>query len=391
MNPAPITAALLALCTATLSAAPPRYTVTDLGTIGGPFVYAFGASDVPAALGSAIAVPSAAFEAFLWNGSAIPLGFLPGTNQSHAFAIDGLGRVYGVSYNLGEFGGHAFRWENGAMTDLGAFMPRAINTAGTLVGARPVVLADGERVLRACFWSNGTLGELPSLGGANSQAMSLDLSGRVVGSSFLADNLSSHPALWAGGAALDLGTLGGASGQAYAINGAGQVVGVAETAAGSPHAFLVTLSASNGVASRTDLGTLPGSTASAAYAINESGTIVGNSRSRAVIWLGGVIYDLADLINNVGDWRLDAAAGISEGGRIVGWGRHGDNYRAFMLVPTCTGDADADGIVAFSDITEILTHFNTVVPPFSGADVTGDGNVDFADITAVLASFGCGL
>ncbi|MBL8746439.1 MAG: hypothetical protein JNK58_08810 [Phycisphaerae bacterium] len=384
-------AAVLVSCASALPAAPVRYSITDLGTLGGPIVYAFGAGDQPAAVGTSVVMPSAAFEAFLWNGTAIPLGTLPGSNQSHAFAVDALGRVFGVSYNLGEFGGHAFRWESGTMTDLGLFLPRAVNAAGQVVGVRPFVMPDGERQSRACTWSNGVLTDLPALGGANSEAMGLDASGRIVGSAFNATNLQSRPVLWANGAVTDLGTFGGANGQAYSINGSGQVVGVAETAAGMPHAFLITLSASNGVASRTDLGTLPGSDFSAAYAINESGVIVGNSDSRATLWQDGAIHDLAGLVNNLDTWRLDAAAGISSGGRIVGWGLHGDAYRAFILVPACGGDADADGTVTFADITAVLTHFNMAVAPYGAGDANGDGQVDFADITAVLASFGCGL
>lgn len=386
-----IYAAMLASCATALHAEPTRYTITDLGSLGGPIVYAFGAGDQPAAVGTSVVIPGAAFEAFLWNGTAVPLGTLPGTTQSHAFAVDALGRVYGVSYNLGDFGGHAFRWENGVMTELGAFLPRAINAAGTIVGSRAVVMSDGERLNRACAWSNGVLADLPSLGGSNSQAMSLDADGRVVGSGFNATNMQSRPALWVNGVAADLGTLGGANGQAYSINALGQVVGVSETAQGMPHAFLVTLDASNAVASRVDLGTLPGSDFSAAYAINEGGVIVGNSDSRATLWQDGTIYELSSLVNNLDTWRLDTAAGISSGGRIVGWGLHGDNYRAFILAPVCRGDADADGKVTFDDITMVLANFNLSVTPYGLGDANGDGIVDFDDITEVLASFGCGL
>ncbi|MDA8375585.1 MAG: hypothetical protein M0Z50_00660 [Planctomycetia bacterium] len=64
-------------------------------------------------------------------------------------------------------------------------------------------------------------------------------------------------------------TPGGSAGYAYAINDSGTVVGNSNTASGVQHAF----SYSNGTT--TDLGTLGGNGGTLAYGINESGTVVG--------------------------------------------------------------------------------------------------------------------
>ena len=69
----------------------------------------------------------------------------------------------------------------------------------------------------------------------------------------------------------DLGTLGGLTSQGADINARGQVTGFADTAAGSPHAFVWT--ASGGM---QDLGSLGGAD-SRGVAINEWGQVIGES------------------------------------------------------------------------------------------------------------------
>ena len=70
---------------------------------------------------------------------------------------------------------------------------------------------------------------------------------------------------------VDLGTLGGPHSNAYAINDSGQVVGWSYVASGKMHAFLWTLKEG-----MRDLGTLGGAD-SVAKSINYQGQVVGNS------------------------------------------------------------------------------------------------------------------
>lgn len=70
---------------------------------------------------------------------------------------------------------------------------------------------------------------------------------------------------------IDLGTLGGASSTAEAINELGQVAGWSDTSGGNRHAFLY----SGGV--MQDLGTLTGGSDSYATALNDRGEVVGYS------------------------------------------------------------------------------------------------------------------
>jgi len=56
----------------------------------------------------------------------------------------------------------------------------------------------------------------------------------------------------------------------------------------------------------------------------------------------------------------------------------------------CDGDANGDGMVSFSDITEVLANFGMSYEPGSAGlgDANNDGSVNFTDITVVLANFG---
>jgi probable HAF family extracellular repeat protein len=111
----------------------------------------------------------------------------------------------------------------------------------------------------------------------------------------------------------DLGTLpGGTASLAIAINSAGEVVGKSNTATGDDHAFLWV----RGV--MTDLGTL-GGTFSVANAINDAGQVVGFSSTasgltHAFLWQHGTMRDLGVLPGT----DQSSASGINAGGQIAG-------------------------------------------------------------------------
>jgi probable HAF family extracellular repeat protein len=140
--------------------------------------------------------------------------------------------------------------------------------------------------------------------------------GHVAGSSYTA--LALHAFLWTKPQGMqDLGTLGGSTSIAYAINDSGTVVGQADLANGDVHAFSWTQSGG-----MQDLGTLGGHE-SAAFAINDAGEIVGESypangvAPHAFLWckqhgmrdlgtLGGATSQ-ARGINNLGEVVGDSA------------------------------------------------------------------------------------
>ena len=72
--------------------------------------------------------------------------------HSTATAINSIGQVAGVSYDLGNLQPQAFLWENETLTSLGLFTPNAINDAGYVAGTRQTLQGGGiwrsEAVMR---------------------------------------------------------------------------------------------------------------------------------------------------------------------------------------------------------------------------------------------------
>jgi probable HAF family extracellular repeat protein len=129
--------------------------------------------------------------------------------------------------------------------------------------------------------------------------------------------LASSGAAYSGGTMTDLGTLPGTTrSRAYGINNNGQIVGSSYTDSNQDHAFLY----SGGT--MTSLGTL-GGTYSYAYGINDRGQIVGSSQTNPGSWSDGPYH--AFLYS--GDTKTDLgtlggtsswAYGINNNGQIVG-------------------------------------------------------------------------
>jgi probable HAF family extracellular repeat protein len=342
----------------------PRYTVTDLGTLGGTFSVAFNINNKHWVDGSATILNDAALRAFLWReGVMTDLGTLGGPNSSASFPLNERGEITGFSDTstpdpLGEnFCGFStgltclpFVWQKGVMNrlpTLGGNNGQAgeVNNRGQVVGLAENTTHDSTCTapqvlqIRPVLWEKGQPQELPTFpGDSDGVATAINDKGQVVGNSGECATPGFHALLWQDGVATNLGNLGGTMGNVpQDINNQGQVVGFSGLPGNTTvHAFLW----ENGVMS--DLGSLPQplGIASLGFSVNEKGQVVGTSIDEqgdphAFIWQQGVMTELNDLTPANSPLFLLDGFNINSRGEIVGDGFQVSTgeVHAYLAVP----------------------------------------------------------
>jgi probable HAF family extracellular repeat protein len=329
-----------------------RYKFVDLGTFGGPASYinnamALGAPNQINKPGTAVGAAATA--------TPIPP---PPPNTQICGGIDG-----SVPFIF-----HAFAWQNGRLTDLGALGASpdvecseadSINANGEIAGRSengvidPVALQGGLAIeeARAVLWKNGEIKDLGTLGGNHSLAIAINNRGQVVGFAqdatpdpfsllyFLAGGLTNGTQtrgfLWQKGHMQDLGTLGGPDTQAFGLNERGQAIGISyinstpNPATGVPTADPFLWTEERGM---IDLGTL-GGVWGGAGSMNNQGQVLGTSSVAAdpgaclnsmgsptptchpFLWDDGKLIDLST--ETIGGNPVSANA-INDAGEVVG-------------------------------------------------------------------------
>jgi len=311
----------LAAAPAPARAHPPTryaYTLVDVGTFGGP-------------------------QAGQGNSASLnESGAVVGTADTSV--LDPFGVNESGAFNGDPFVQHAYSWQRGTLTDLGALgsqpannssYTNAINERGHAAGLSDNGSIDpllGTAETDAVLWRNGTINDLGTLGGHESQAFALNDRDQVVGVaanavpdavSMLGWGAQARAFLWQRGRMRDLGTLGGPDSFGWAVNDRGQVAGVSYTSAvpnpatGQPpiDAFLWDRGRMR------DLGSLGGSLPvfGGIAGMNERGEIAGQSNlagdqtAHPYFWDGRGMIDLGTLGGDNG-----SASAINERGVVAG-------------------------------------------------------------------------
>jgi probable HAF family extracellular repeat protein len=356
---------------------PPRYTVIDLGTLGGTFSEAVGINNRGAVSGySTLPGDSVVHGFFLGRkGVMTDLGTLGGPNSfapeewppNERGEVAGLSDTSALDPNAENFCGlfnfltgdpyicRPFVWRHGVLTALptlggnnGAAL--AINNRGQLAGVTETgTEADCIPHYEAVIWEpkKGTIQKLPPLPG-DTEAVTggINDSGDVVGTSGNCALGGIEAVLWHDGTPINLGTLGGTVfNGAFGINNRGQVVGQSNLPGDTTHhAFLW----QDGV--MTDLGTILGLPVSLAASINNEGQVVGFSQDGnsnntvAWLWQKGLMTDLNTLISADSPWFLIEALGINDRGQIAGYGllTAKGEVHAFVATPCDENHGDSE-------------------------------------------------
>jgi probable HAF family extracellular repeat protein len=358
----------------TESSRPPhrRYTLKDLGTLGGPAssvsffakvlnnrgtVVGDADTSIPDPFAPNCLGPNCLVShGFKWErGIRTDLGTLPGGSSSDANYVNELGQITGRSQNgridplTGVPATAAVLWKgNGEIIDLGTLggsqsLAVGINNSGQVIGAATNTVSDAFSFFgifdassatqtRAFLWQNGVMRDLGTLGGPDAFAEYVNERGQVAGFSYTDSTPNDttglptvHTFLWENGRMTDLGNLGGTFGIVNDMNSRGQVIGnMTLLGDESQHPFLWDRGR------LIDLGTFGGSNGDASW-MNDAGEVVGvadfpgDLLHDAFLWKNGVMVDLGNL------GKTSTAFSINSNGQVVGASRvkPGD-IRAFL-------------------------------------------------------------
>jgi probable HAF family extracellular repeat protein len=255
----------------------------DLGTLGGHFARAEGISNSGLVVGQTTTAAddvTGGAQAFLWAGGTMrALPSLAGALDSEATSVNDAGQVVGASDS------RPVIWQNGRVRAL--FGTDVIGFATGVSGNGDIVgnVSDATGNFHGFLLRNGVVTNLDNVVGPQTSAEGVTDNGNVVGGYFPANSDRPHGFVYNffSHQVRDLGVLAGGYSFAHAVASRGLVAG--EGGGNSTHAVLW-----DDIHVIHDLGALPGADFSAAFGVNNAGTVVGVSETaqfdeHAVAWL----------------------------------------------------------------------------------------------------------
>ncbi len=391
--------AILALSTGTLTSAP-MYSVTDLGPYSNLAGRDDGGPQAINRLGKVAAsnVSGGAYRAFFYDGGWTNLGTLGG-NTSVAAGLNNGDRVVGFSQNASGTR-RGFIWTpsatdgvpgNPRMKEIGTFggpesAAFGINASDQVTGYAQTSAND-----HAFRYLNGALtdvGKLLPNGLPNSYGFAINGSGHIAGTAYNSTFKAGQAFFYDGASAVALGALTGNFSSGLAINDADHIVGYWTTANNEDRVFYY----HDGV--MTDLGSLGGDFAYA-LAINNHEVAVGgsfvdtkNTVYHAFLAVSNSLTDLNSLLDSSGSgWTLVEARAINDAGQIAGVGKLGGADHMFLLNPPTTSvrmtgirTSGADALVSFTTMSgatyDLLGRANIASGSWSNivTGISGTGN-----------------
>ncbi len=326
---------------------PVQYQIYDIGIVmaGDSASQGFGASTAGVAVGRSIR--SGAAQAFSWThgGGIVGLPNLAGRAFCVSNSANNNGIVAGTCATT-LFGSSRLPvvWQNGMVSQLplpaGETLGDAndVNASGIAVGS-----VNGGSLQKAVYYSGGTatyISQTTPNGSFFVTSFGINDSGRVVGQGIDPTNAARNVGIVydiGAGSATEVGALPGFNGAlAFAVSNTGFVVGSSMLNQGSGLPFIWS-QAGGMVAIPLAAGTTQGS----ARAVNSAGWVVGNDSSAFSIpflYDGTATYRLADLIPAGTGWDLSmntssSALGIGDNNIIVGTGVYNGQTHAYAMVP----------------------------------------------------------
>jgi probable HAF family extracellular repeat protein len=386
-----------------------QYQLVDTGTFGGPASYinnqfSLGAPNQINSRGTTVGAAATSISS-------------PG--NSNTTICEGLDGILPFVF-------HAFKWQDGAVIDLGTLpgtdncsVATSINASGDIAGYGENGVVDplvGFREIRALVWENGEIIDLGTFGGNQSVLGNINNRGQVAGAATntipdpfslyyqlggLTTGTQTRAFLWQNGQKQDLGTLGGPDAQGFFVNERGQVVGASYTnSTPNPTTGLPTLDPflwDKGT--MIDLGTL-GGTFGLAGLLNNRGDVVGASNlagdqtSHPFLWRHGKLVDL--FTTTIGGSPITVNQ-LNENGEIVGGAAFPNRpFDAYLWrngvaidLGTLNGDCFSEAVavnsrgqvVGYSQACDFssqrsflwengsMVDLNTLIPPNSGLEL----------------------